>query len=189
MVNNIVASKPLTLDKFEPLISVPTNTLFYGTILKTDFDLTKTTISPKYNSKKFYIISQLPTGYKIFYFYGFFVKVKKEFTELINNINLFSQLPPNNHILKNYIKILNLFNLSCEESYLFFNKDVYPVDTKFKNLIFEKNIDDNCFIPNKELPFYLTLTAPYIFYFSNTKNNMVEFKNFLSNNTSVNIEV
>lgn len=184
MVNNIVTDRPLALKDFEPLINVPYDTLFYGTVLKTSFDLTKVTIHSKFNPKKFYIITRLDNGYKIFYFYGFFAKVKKEIKELINNINLFSQLPSNNHNLKNYIKILNLFNLNCEESFLFFNKDIYPIDLKYRNNIFDKNIDENCFIPNKDLPFYLTLTAPYIFYFSNTKNNIIDFKNFLSNNTS-----
>jgi len=175
--------KPLDIKDFEGIVDMPSNSLFYGTILKSNFDLDKCTINNKFKSKKVFAVLKVKKGFNIIYLYGSFLKVKPEYAELLNSLNLFSQIPASKHTLKNYFKMLKVYNLSCDESYLYFNKDIYPIDSSFSNTLFDNFSQSNFFNPNTSYPFYLTITAPYILYLTNLKNNLVTFNNFLVKNT------
>ncbi len=175
---------PLDIKDFESISEMPAGCLFYGTILKSDFDLKKASINSKFDTKKLFIILKVKKGFSIVYLYGTFIKVKPQYQDLLSNINLFSQIPLSKHTLKNYLKILKVYNLGCDDSYLYFNKDIYPIDSSFSSHLFNNFTQTNFFNPNTAYPFYLTITAPYIFYFANLKNNLLTLNNFLQNKIS-----
>lgn len=176
---------PLDIKEFESITEMPSDCLFYGTILKSNFDLKKASINSNFDTKKLFVVLKVKKGFSIVYLYGTFLKVKPEYRELLSNLNLFSQIPTSKHTLKNYLKILKVFNLSCEDSYLYFNKDIYPIDSTSCSMLFNNFSQSNFFNPNTAYPFYLTITAPYIFYFTNLKNNLLTLNNFLNKNASL----
>lgn len=178
---------PLDIKDFESFSTMPTGNLFYGLVLRNSFDLEKSAIKPQFNAQKLFTVLKIKRGFSILYLYGAFLKVKPQFNELLASLNLFSQIPSNRHNLRNYNKILKLYNLGCEESYLYFNKDMYPIDSNYSQTIFSNFTQTNFFNPNTSYPFYLTLTAPYILYFTNLKNNLITFNNYLNNITPVSI--
>ena len=172
--------EPININDFDCAVNMPEDCLFYGTVIKSKFDLIKSNINKEFDPKKVYVILKVKKGFNIVYLYGSFIKVSPKFKELLSSLNLFSQIPGDKHSLKNYSKILKLYNLGCDESYLYFTNDIYPIDSSYSHLLFNKFSQNNFFSPNTAYPFYMTITAPYIFYFTNLKNNLINFNNFLS---------
>lgn len=176
------ASSPLSIDQFNVLEAFPENHLFYGIVLRSEFDLDRVSINKKFLPKKFYTIALQNEGFNIVYLYGSFIKIVNKYDNLITSIQSFSTLPVQS--LFDYQKILSLYNLSCEETYRYFAKGIYPVDSVCRENLF-KGIDFNdYFKAAKNLPFFLTIVSPVIFYFGNIEDNLNKFKNFLITNTN-----
>lgn len=177
------ASKALSIDKFVALDKADTGSLFYGIILRSEFDIERIDINKKYLPKQFYAIAKTEKDYSIVYLYGSFLKIKNKYKDLLTNLDSFYHLPKT-HTEANYKKILSIYGLSCNETYRFFSQGIYPIDSECRENIFHEKINFNDYFKgNSEYPFFLTIVSPVIFYFSNVEQNILDFKNYLQSNT------
>ena len=184
MVDLKSLTQPLCIDDYTLITSMPTGCLFYGMPCRTKLDQIKVSINEKYNPVRLYNIQRVPNSYCVSYFYGSFFKVKPEYTELLENIENYSQLPSPKHNLFAYKKILCMYNLHCDDNFLLLNRGIYPLSPGLREKIFDSKINfDDYFKGNEELPFYLTIASPHIIYFSNNSECVIDFKKFLQKNT------
>jgi hypothetical protein len=179
------ANKPLAIEQFTLLEQPESATLFYGIILRSEFDNDRIKINKNFKPKKFYTVIKTENEFGIFYFYGSFIKTSTEYKDLFTNLDSFAHLNKHQNI-NNYKKILSLFNLSCKETFRFFSQGIYPIDSEHREKLFSSKIDfNNFFKGNKNYPFFLTIVSPIILYFTNNNKNIFEFKNYLTTNTKL----
>ena len=179
------ASKALTLDKFVALNEMDTSCMFYGTVLRSEFDVERIGINKKFHPQRFYAIEKNNKNYGIIYLYGSFLQPKNKYKDLTTNLDSFYHLPQT-HTEANYKKILSIYGLSCNETYRYFSQGVYPIDSACRTEVFSNKINFNeYFKGNTEYPFFLTIVSPIIFYFSNAGQNILDFKNYLQSNTKL----
>jgi len=173
---------PLDIENFSLLDNSISDSLFYGIVLRNEFDIDRVTINKKYSPCRFYTIAKHNDGFEILYFYGSFIKVIPEYKELITNLNTFSDI--RNHNIISYQKILSLYGVNCENTFRYFSNGIYPIDSDYREKLFStKNNFHKFFKAKKDLPFFLTIVSPVIIYFSNPQNNISNFKKFLAANT------
>lgn len=176
------ADTPLKIENYTLLEKPPTNTLFYGIILRSELDSDKVTINKKYSPQKFYTVARYDDGYGVLYFYGSFITPQKKYNKLFSSIDSFNNI--DNHTLNNYEKILSLYNLHCKDTYRFFSPGIYPIDCEYREQLFtSKNNFHDFFKAKKDLPFFITIVSPVILYFSNIEKNIFEFQKFLTTST------
>jgi hypothetical protein len=178
-------SKNLNIENFIALDKVQKNSLFYGIVLRNEFDTKRIEINKKFDPKQFYTIVKTDKDFGVAYFYGAFLDVEKDYANLFSNLNSFYDLPKK-HSIENYKKILSIYGLSCDNTYRFLSQGVYPIDSECREKLFNKKVNFNDFFKgSKDYPFFLTIVSPIIFYFSNLENNILEFKKYLQVNTSL----
>ena len=184
MVSLSDLTQPLNIDDYALVTSMPPGCLFYGMLCRTKLDQEKVSINKKFKPVRLYNVLRTTNAFCVAYFYGSFFKVKNQYSELLENIENYSQLPHNKHNLFSYKKILSMYNLHCDDNFSLFNRGLYPLSPGLRENIFNDKINfDDYFKGNKEFPFYLTIAAPHIIYFSNNNKNVIEFKKYLQKNT------
>jgi len=176
------AVTPLSIENYTLLDNCENDSLFYGIVLRNEFDTQRVDIKKNFSPKKFYTIAKYNDGFEVLYFYGSFIKILPKYKELIQSLNSFNSIKE--HSINNYEKILSLYKLSCSDSYRFFAKGIYPINSDYRESLFsKKNNFHNFFKAKKDLPFFLTIVSPVILYFSNMDNNINDFKKYLLLNT------
>lgn len=116
----------IDLDKFNTDITYPV--LFFGTIIKNEYDNRRITLNDQYKPVKFLHLNKDTSS--LFPLYG----VILEPTPVIKSLQqtILQQEKNGDISLLVYENILNQFDLSCKETYGWFDAGIYPLD--FNNL-------------------------------------------------------
>ena len=105
-------------------------TLFLGFCIKNEYDNQRLKINEKYEpAKQLFLFEKPDNEYGILPLYGIFMKLNqlgiKVTSALLNNdLNIKNNKLP----YKSYEKILYEYKLSCNDSYSYLNKRIYPLD-------------------------------------------------------------
>ena len=114
--------------------------LFLGFAIKNEYDNQRLHICEKYNPKKsiFVFEKQNIDGYQysVLPLYGIFLELNSQGKNISKTL-LAEELSGNMNINR-YEKILSEFNVSCNDSYSYLNRRIYPID-----FIHFKEITDN----------------------------------------------
>jgi hypothetical protein len=102
--------------------------LFFGFIIKTEYDNQRLHIAEQYKPIKFYHRNEKAAT--VAPLYGILLTPNEYIKNVLNIIN--EQENKDNITLPIYENILNQFNFSCKETYRLFNRGLYPID--FTNL-------------------------------------------------------
>jgi hypothetical protein len=121
-------------------------TLFLGFAIKNEYDNQRL---EKYEPKKRLFIfenkdgfSKIDNEFSVLPLYGLFLNLNQQGNNIAKTL-LAEELAGNMHIDR-YEKILAEYNLSCNDSYSYLNKRIYPIDfTHFKELTDNSLRDDN----------------------------------------------
>ena len=133
---NLVEST-IDLDSFNVDITYPI--LFFGTIIKNEYDNRRIQLNSEYNPVKFLHFNKDASN--LYPFYGLLLEPTNEIKLLQNTI---MQQEDNGDVsLLVYENILNQFDLSCKETYGWFDNGVYPIDfSNLKQICVDKFNDD-----------------------------------------------
>jgi len=187
---------PTNIDNYCLITKQPANSFFYGSIIKNKLDEERIYISEKFNPKKYYVVTRKNNDFSIQYLYGSFFPIEESFISLITNLNNFVIID-NKFNLSNYNNILKYYNIDCEDNFGYFCKGLLPISGKYIfNLLKDKSFDNNNFYLTKnDVPFYLSIASPHIFFLSGIDNNIADFQkkfvskkikfNFIPNNNFV----
>jgi len=139
MINIALTDQPVNTDGFGAY-DQKLPTLFLGFAIKNEYDNQRLEICEKYNPKRVLFVfenkennSNSTEEYKVLPLYGLFIDLNQQGENLAKTLlstDLTGKLDINQ-----YEKILSEFNFSCNGSYSYFNKRIYPIDfTHFKEL-------------------------------------------------------
>mgnify|MGYP003624597796 FL=1 len=121
-------------------------TLFLGFAIKNEYDNQRLEICEKHKPKKRLFIFENNKKdleeFSVLPLYGLFLELSQQGKTIAKTL-LTEELAGNMHIDR-YEKILAEYNLSCNDSYSYLNKRIYPIDfTHFKELTDNSLRDDN----------------------------------------------
>jgi hypothetical protein len=178
-VKNIVELSEL--ENFDIITDMPTNKFFYGALVKTKGDEVRLQINKKYNPQKISTVIRSEKSFSFVFLYGTFLDLDPNYYSLFDVISNFYYLNFDKHTLDYYNKLLSVNDLSCQSNYSYFAKGLYPVDyTEIMKIVKDKNFDYNNFFQTPDdIPFYLSIASPHIFFLNGNNNNFIDFKNEL----------
>ena len=139
MINIALTDQPVNTDRYNAY-DEKLPTLFLGFAIKNEYDNQRLEICEKYNPKRLLFVfennensSNSTEEYNVLPLYGLFMDLNQQGENLAKTLlstDLTGKLDINQ-----YEKILSEFNFSCNGSYSYFNKRIYPIDfTHFKEL-------------------------------------------------------
>ena len=139
MINIALTDQPVNTDRFNAY-DQKLPTLFLGFAIKNEYDNQRLEICEEYNPKRVLFVFENKDGvskkdneFSVLPLYGLFIDLNHHGENLAKTLlstDLTDKLDINQ-----YEKILSEFNFSCNDSYSYFNKRVYPIDfTHFKEL-------------------------------------------------------
>lgn len=139
MINIALTDQPVNTDRFNAY-DQKLPTLFLGFAIKNEYDNQRLEISEEYNPKRVLFVfenkdevSKIDNEFSVLPLYGLFIDLNQQGEKLAKTLlstDLTDKLDINQ-----YEKILSEFNFSCNDSYSYFNKRIYPIDfTHFKEL-------------------------------------------------------
>ena len=134
-----------------PLLTNFESGFFCGYNIKNQYDEKRLEINPDYNPRRF----QFKTNYGTYNLYGIFKPNPKN-----SFIKKLEQTPPSN--IGEYSSTLTLEGYSCLTCFLFFSPGLYPVDSYYKNNLFEE-INFEEFSINPDVPTFQRLGHIYLF--------------------------
>tara|TARA_R110000772_G_scaffold104137_5_gene205463 strand:+ start:244 stop:774 length:531 start_codon:yes stop_codon:yes gene_type:complete len=139
MINIALTDQPVNTDRFNAY-DQKLPTLFLGFAIKNEYDNQRLEICEEYNPKRVLFVFENKDGvskkdneFSVLPLYGLFIDLNHHGENLAKTLlstDLTDKLDINQ-----YEKILSEFNFSCNDSYSYFNKRIYPIDfTHFKEL-------------------------------------------------------
>lgn len=139
MINIALTDQPVNTDRFNAY-DQKLPTLFLGFAIKNEYDNQRLEICEEYNPKRVLFVfenkdevSKIDNEFSVLPLYGLFIDLNHHGENLAKTLlstDLTDKLDINQ-----YEKILSEFNFSCNDSYSYFNKRIYPIDfTHFKEL-------------------------------------------------------
>tara|TARA_R110002153_G_scaffold23408_2_gene75959 strand:- start:795 stop:1325 length:531 start_codon:yes stop_codon:yes gene_type:complete len=139
MINIALTDQPVNTDSFNAY-DQKLPTLFLGFAIKNEYDNQRLEICEEYNPKRVLFVFENKAGvskkdneFSVLPLYGLFIDLNHHGENLAKTLlstDLTDKLDINQ-----YEKILSEFNFSCNDSYSYFNKRIYPIDfTHFKEL-------------------------------------------------------
>ena len=148
MIDIALTEHPVNTDKFKAF-DQKLPTLFLGFAIKNEYDNQRLEICEKYEPKKRLFIfenkdgfSKIDNEFSVLPLYGLFLNLNQQGNNIAKTL-LAEELAGNMNIDR-YEKILAEYNLSCNDSYSYLNKRIYPIDfTHFKELTDNSLRDDN----------------------------------------------
>jgi hypothetical protein len=145
MIDITLTDQPVNTDKFNAF-DEKLPCLFLGFAIKNEYDNQRLDICEKYNPKRsLFVFEKNKNEIKelsVLPLFGLFLELSQQGKNLAKTL-LSEDLTDNLHI-DQYEKILSEFNFSCNDSYSYLNKRIYPIDfTHFKELTDNSLRDDN----------------------------------------------
>jgi len=145
MINIALTDQPVNTDRFNAY-DQKLPTLFLGFAIKNEYDNQRLEISEDYNPKRVLFVfennSNSSDEYSVLPLYGLFIDLNQQGEKLAKTL-LDTDLTDTLDI-NQYEKILSEFNFSCNDSYSYLNKRIYPIDfNHFKELTDNSLRDDN----------------------------------------------
>jgi len=133
MIDISLSEQPVDLSKFE-VFEEKIPCLFLGYAIKNEYDNQRLHINKKHSPKRYtYVFTKKDDTMGILPLYGLFLQLNQTGLQLIKILN--SQESKGNLNINLYSTIISGFGLSCNDSYSYLNKKIYPFDLQhFKNL-------------------------------------------------------
>ena len=132
MIDVSLVDEPVSTDNFSGQIPLLPS-IFLGFILKNEYDNKRLNINDKFKPKKFFRIYKEDGKIKMLPLYGICLELNKLGEEIINLIK--RQEQANNINLVVYQNLLSQYNITCNDSYGYFKRGIYPIDfNKFRYL-------------------------------------------------------
>lgn len=133
MIDITLIDEPVNLKEYK-VENVNGPTLFLGFVIKNEYDNIRLSISEKYNPKKISLPYLKDKQVNILPLYGVFLKIN-EMARQLSTVLTRQERYENTLNLATYQNILQEYNLSCNDCYAFFHKNVYPVDNRYFDML------------------------------------------------------
>ena len=145
MIDITLTDQPVNTSKFSAF-DEKLPCLFLGFAIKNEYDNQRLDICKKYNPKRsLFVFEKNKNEIKelsVLPLFGLFLELSQQGKNLSKT--LLSEELAGNMNIDRYEKILAEYNLSCNDSYSYLNKRIYPIDfTHFKELTDNSLRDDN----------------------------------------------
>ena len=130
-INISLVESPVDITKFTEFQSeLPT--LFLGFAIKNEYDNQRLQINEKYNpSKQLFLFEKKKDDYNLLPLYGIFFKLNESGKKLASI--LLGEDLENKLSFQSYENILFEYKVSCNDSYSYLNRRIYPIDFKHLN--------------------------------------------------------
>ncbi len=138
MIDIELIDEPVNLDEFQDF-KCKKPCLFLGYIIKNEYDNIRLELNEKYNPKK-YVHVYLEKGKKfnILPLYGLFLDLN-DLGKTVGDLLVRQEKTKSMNMII-YENLLNQHNLSCDDCYGNFHKNVYPVDFKHFDKLSDESI-------------------------------------------------
>ena len=128
MIDIALVEEPVDIKKYK-LVHINKPTAFLGFIIRNQYDDKRLSIDKKYNPLKFSIGYRHKDDINILPLYGILVNLNKV-TSNLSTVLLKQERYESTLDLNEYMNILSEYNLSCNDCYGYFYKNVYPIDNR-----------------------------------------------------------
>lgn len=170
MVPSILLDKELRVSDFKLSSEYFKNFsfLFYGFELKSEYDERRYQIHKSLKPKKFAHLVKTKEGMRFKYFYGIILPGNKTYNKIAKQLAFASHKEEYTLSFKNYEHMMSEFNIETSCSYGKYSVGVYPFDNISD--MCDKQIDQNKFFANKNIPMFQRLGGLSSYIICNTEN-------------------
>ena len=138
MIDIALIDEPVNLKEYK-VENIEKPTLFLGFIVKNEYDNKRLLIDKKYNPKKFSLPYKNGKHINLLPLYGIIVKVNN-IADQLGTLLSRQERYENTLNLMAYQNILTEYNLSCNDSYAYFYKNIYPIDNRYFDMLTDEDI-------------------------------------------------